>query len=51
MDTKKIINVVTSYLITDKSSPKSCNSMVIRIRREDGRTRAPNLVNVLYDDQ
>lgn len=51
MDTKTIMNVVTSYLIIDKSSPKSCNSMVIRIRREDERTRAPNLVNVLYDDQ
>ena len=38
------------YLLINIGSPKSLNSTIIRIRREDRGTRCPNLVNVFNDD-
>jgi hypothetical protein len=40
-----------SYLIIKIGSPKSYDSTIIRIRREDGGTRGPYLINVLNNDQ
>jgi hypothetical protein len=39
------------YLFVDVGSPKSVSSTIIRIRREDGRTGGPDVVNVLNNDE
>lgn len=39
------------YLLINKGSPETSNGAFIRIRRENGRGRGPDLINILHNDQ
>lgn len=39
------------YLFINIGSPETSNSTLIRIRRENGRGRGPNIIHIMHNDQ
>jgi len=42
---------VLLYRLINVDGPETSNGAIIRIRRENGRGRGPNIIHILHNDQ